>query len=184
MHIHTRKENEDLCFWTRSRPRFPPLRRWILFVPWKKFLSFDYMRIKSKPISFSALPLIHRQSATCPAEGRVGRVPLAYALLRHMVMPSPVFDCVSPGTCEANRPLDLPLMWLSLWTNKTCVPPCREAFLMELNCHFDIGKTACLPMSVAITLEGRHWSWPLWLNVCQGLVLTHTATPVLVDILQ
>lgn len=126
---------------------------------------------------------MYRQTVTCPAEGRVGRVPFAYALLRHMVMPSPVFDCVSPGSCEANRPLDLPLMWLSLWTNKTCVPPCREAFLMELNCHFDIGKTARLPMSVAITLEGRYWSWPLWLNICQGLVLTHTAAPVLVDIL-
>lgn len=68
------------------------------------------MRIKSKRISVSVLPLMDIQIAVCPAEGCVECVPLAYMKLGHMLMSSPVFDCMSPLTCEANSPLELSLL--------------------------------------------------------------------------
>lgn len=84
------------------------------------------MRIKSKQISVSLLPLLDRQTAVCPADRCVEPVPLAYIALGHMLMSSSVFDCMSPVTREVYGP------------KNNASHLVRSPFLIELNWHFDI----------------------------------------------
>lgn len=82
-------------------------------------------------ISVSVLPLMDTKIAVCPAEGCVARVPLAYVLLGHMLMSSPVFDCVSPNL--RSQQASGPFVNVILFMDQQTVRPALSRSLFDRN---------------------------------------------------